>query len=393
MIKYRESMISEHLHRRASKLRIPLSGTFELTPVCNMNCKMCYVRKSPKEQEAIGPLHSADEWIALAKEARDAGMVYVLLTGGEPFVYPEFEKVLAAMHQMGLVIAINTNGTLIDDEKIEFLKKYPPSRINITLYGASNDTYGKLCGNPRGFDQVRTAIQKLKEAGLSVFLNVTVTPYNKDDLQGILDFSDEYQVPPKTTTYMFPPVRKNQNQFGKNDRLDPDMASYYRARLDCLMQGEEKYLETVLHSDRIIIPQETVEECLEEPDQASDSGILCRAGKCTFWVDWQGGMTICGMIPAGKEDLNAFQSSFAECWQRVKDVSDGIRVPAKCTGCELLGQCMPCAAICYTETGNFEKVPEYRCRMSHSYPTMAKKLAMEILEKNGTEISSEEREC
>ena len=72
-----EPPITEYLHRKAAHLRLPLSGTFELTPCCNMNCRMCYVRMSKEEQENIRPLRTAKEWIELGKEAKEQGLLYL----------------------------------------------------------------------------------------------------------------------------------------------------------------------------------------------------------------------------------------------------------------------------------------------------------------------------
>ena len=52
---------TEYLYRKATAAGIPLSGTFELTPVCNVDCKMCYVRLSRQAQEAIAPLAEAGQ--------------------------------------------------------------------------------------------------------------------------------------------------------------------------------------------------------------------------------------------------------------------------------------------------------------------------------------------
>lgn len=41
------------LLRRAAKTGVPITGSFELTPRCNLNCKMCYVRMNRTEQEKI----------------------------------------------------------------------------------------------------------------------------------------------------------------------------------------------------------------------------------------------------------------------------------------------------------------------------------------------------
>ena len=75
-----EATMTNYLYTKASRNGMPLSGTFELTPCCNMACKMCYVRKTKEEQEKIAPLRTAKEWLELGKTAREQGMLYLLLT-------------------------------------------------------------------------------------------------------------------------------------------------------------------------------------------------------------------------------------------------------------------------------------------------------------------------
>lgn len=77
----------------ARKHAIPLSGTFELTPRCNFNCKMCYVHLAADRIPLFGKELTAAEWIRVAEEARDAGMLQLCITGGEPILHPEFETI------------------------------------------------------------------------------------------------------------------------------------------------------------------------------------------------------------------------------------------------------------------------------------------------------------
>ena len=215
-----ELQIIEHMHRRAVAQGIPLSGTFELTPLCSMACKMCYVRISPEELAATGKrLRTADEWLALAREAKEQGMLLLLLTGGEPFLYPEFRRLYTELRQMGFVISINSNATLITEETVAWLKENPPQRINITLYGASDATYARLCGHPTGFTQVTRAIELLRDAGISVKLNCSVTPENVCDLEDIIAYSDEHKLVLQATSYMFPPLRRDAESVGRNARF------------------------------------------------------------------------------------------------------------------------------------------------------------------------------
>ena len=72
-----ETPLTKILFHKAEMQKIPLSGTFELSPICNFNCKMCYVRQTP-EQVKNHPrkMRTLKQWKMLADRAADAGMLY-----------------------------------------------------------------------------------------------------------------------------------------------------------------------------------------------------------------------------------------------------------------------------------------------------------------------------
>ena len=362
--------VTEYLYRKASAAGVPLSGTFELTPVCNMDCKMCYVRMSRHDQESIAPLADADRWLTLAEQAKNAGMLYLLLTGGEPFLHPQFRQILEGLHKMGLVISINSNGTLIDEATVAWLKNCPPVRINISLYGASDNTYAHLCSNPKGFTQVTRAIGLLKQAGIPVKLNCSLTPYNAPDLPEMVRFAQENDLAIQVATYMFPPVRKDPSLAGSNDRFSPEDAAYYMAYADYLTLGSERF---AAQEGKCPTPAEPDENCGELGD-----GVRCRAGKCSFWVTWQGGLTPCGMFP-GEGSPNVFAMPFLAAWEQVKAEVSAIRLPAACTGCSARETCRACAAMVIAESGCFDKIPKYRCDMIRAYETQWNRVKEEML--------------
>ncbi len=49
-----QAQLRKYLYQKAAHNKVPLSGTFELTPRCNMNCRMCYIRMSEAEMRARG---------------------------------------------------------------------------------------------------------------------------------------------------------------------------------------------------------------------------------------------------------------------------------------------------------------------------------------------------
>lgn len=373
-----EPKLTEYLHRKASRAGIPLSGTFELTPCCNMACKMCYVRMTKQQQEAIAPLRTAKEWLQLAEEAKKQGLLYMLVTGGEPFLHPDIQKIISGLHRIGLLVSINSNGTMIDENVIAWLKQSPPCRVNVTLYGASDGTYQRLCGNPNGYTQAVRGIRLLKEAGITVKINCSVTPYNLDDIEGIFSFAQKEGLLVQATSYMFPPLRREPGMIGCNDRLSAEEAAYQGARIFCLQHGEDEYLRRLKTYNRMTLPAELGEDCPDLPLEGD--GIRCRAGKCSFWVTWDGKMLPCGMIPMS-EAPNVFEEGLIPSWERVKCTAAAIRMAPKCSKCQLRDQCRPCAAMALTETGSFDGIPEYRCQMTMSFEKASKLLESQILER------------
>ena len=122
--------------QKARQQHIPITGALELLPLCNMNCDMCYVRLSRSEMECQGQLRTVDEWILLAQQMQKAGTLFLLLTGGEPLLFPDFKTLYLELRNMGIILTINTNGTLLGESWADFFAEYRPRRINITLYGA-----------------------------------------------------------------------------------------------------------------------------------------------------------------------------------------------------------------------------------------------------------------
>ncbi len=180
------------LSSRAWQQRLPLSGTFELTPVCNLSCRMCYVHKTAAQvRESPRPMLTLAQWQEIGARALDAGSLYLLLTGGEPMLWPGFRQLYDFLHRRGAILSLNSNGTLFDEGWISWFRDQPPARINITLYGAGEESYGRLCGDPSAYGRVTANIDRLLDAGMHVKLNASMTPYNVEDMDGILAFARE----------------------------------------------------------------------------------------------------------------------------------------------------------------------------------------------------------
>lgn len=356
----------KYLFAKADKSRVPLSGTFELTPRCTLDCKMCYIHKKSEEQSAKELEKDSEWWLRLAEQAKNAGTLLLLLTGGEPLLRSDFEYIYTQCLNMGFLMSINTNATLIDRKKVDFFVKNPPQRINVTLYGMSRETYMRLCGRADAYDKVMSALQMLKSAGINVRVNYTVTPYNYADMTAAQKYASDNGFAFQAVTYPFPRVRTLDND-KSNAHLNAEDAAkihflYMRNALgeDGLRRAAAKFLDvnspvSLMHG-----------ECSDMPS----GNISCRAGVSTYWVTYDGRMTPCGMMNTPDVPVEDFDSA----WRRTMRNSDNITLNGKCLSCPRRQICDFCAACAYAETGKFDCVPDYACKKAAVYYDLCKEL-------------------
>lgn len=350
--------LTDYLHQKASKKKVPINGTFELSPVCNFACKMCYVRKTPEQIRREGKsLIPWQKWLEMAEQCRDAGTLYLLLTGGEPFLYPGFRELYSQLHKMGFILYINSNGTMIDRETVEWLKQSAPCRVNITLYGASAETYQRICGHADGYERATNAIRMLQEANIPVVINASMIPENAEDLEAIMQMGKDRNINTRVATYMFPPMRRDKET--QDSRFSPaEAGSMYLRKMKCTFtpDGYRDFVKRQL--------TQTGGNYQEGEDWGTDTEFMrCRAGRCSFWINWEGHMTACGMLdfPVKTEP---FRENFYDCWMRLTDTVRTTPVLKGCAGCEKRDLCNPCVAMIYGETGAVDEKAPYMCQMA-----------------------------
>ena len=120
-------LYNSFLFAKAGDRGIPLSGTFELTSRCNLDCKMCYIHKRANDRNAIRGELSTAQWLALAEECCKAGTLHLLLTGGEPTLRPDFKEIYTQCRNMGMMVSVNSNATLMDEKMMDFLRPTAPA--------------------------------------------------------------------------------------------------------------------------------------------------------------------------------------------------------------------------------------------------------------------------
>ena len=349
-----EPIVSQRLHAIGRKLGTPVSGSFELTAACNFNCETCYIHGTGAAPRTDGEPSAAD-WLEIGRQAAAAGTVFLLLTGGEPLLRPDFAEIYTGLKKLGLMVSVNTNGSLLTGETAALFIKSPPVRLNVSLYADSADGYRAFCGVP-AYETVLANLRRMRENGVEVKLNISFTQRNADKIAQLEALTRELGLHAQVSFYMYPPVRRGDG--GKSEtRLSPAEAGLGRVEWEQRHKGE-----TGLMRSAELLQKLAQKEC--ESAEAPAEGVRCRAGHTSYWIDHTGNMLMCGMIPLSGG--NVLAEGFDACWRNTRAIMQRVRMPAKCANCALRPVCCVCPAACYAETGDFETVPEYLCEMSRA---------------------------
>lgn len=349
--------IKEYIFKKGAYTRTPVNGNFELTARCNFNCKMCYIHTSAQEAEKCGKELSSDEWIALGKKAVEKGTVYILLTGGEPLLRNDFCHIYSSLVQMGLMVSINTNGSLINDEIIECFRTYRPERVNITVYGACDKTYYEVCGCKNGWQTVSRNIDKLLAAGVLITINTTFTKLNVNEMKDIVAFAKERNIPIRMSGHLFESVRGGNADYSIN--LSPQEQGVACAEFDKMTLDADTFMR------RVNNVKASVNRELKYEIQDESKASQCMAGKSSFWISWDGKMLPCGMLYLHTQDVRTI--GFSAAWKNTVDECEKIFLPKECTFCKYRPICSSCAAIFECSSGSSDKLDDNICIKTRTY--------------------------
>lgn len=322
-----EARMYQYFDIKARRQGVPIGGTFELTPFCNLDCKMCYVHLTGGQMEKTQKkILTGEQWKSIIDQTVEAGLFYVLLTGGEAMMHPDFDEIYLYLQEKGIAITINTNGVLLTDDRIEFFKKHRPKGIKITLYGYDDDSYEAVTGK-RIYSTVVTAIHKSIAAGLNVRICLTPNRYLNGRWDQLIDLAESFGVRFDINSSLSEP-RDETERNGQAHDLDID---------------EYVELYKYIYQKRGCMIKPTKKESLPSPGgntKGELKGFRCGGGKSTFSVLWNGMMQPCLSFSESQIDLTV--TAFKEAWKTINTIVCNYLIPVECEGCAYFAFCTPC---------------------------------------------------
>ncbi len=157
------------------RTKSPYKAIIELTRNCNLRCRHCYIPRH------TGLMTRANAY-RLIEILEKEGYIWLILTGGEVFSHPCFCDIYSYMKQKGFLIDIKTNALLLTEEIKKILVKYPPRKLDISVYGLCDEKYGKFSGDYLGFSKLVSSLDWLYDNDFSFQLTVMAISENFQEL-------------------------------------------------------------------------------------------------------------------------------------------------------------------------------------------------------------------
>lgn len=327
--------------KKIENLRVPLSGDIALTHRCNLRCVHCYLGSERKNHRANRKELNTSQFLTIIDDITETGCLFLLLTGGEPLLRKDFAQIYSHAKTNGLLVTIFTNGTVITDDILDVFEALPPLAVEVSLYGATPETYEKVTGVQGSYDQCVHNIQRLLDRHINVRLKTVLMSLNRHEFFDIEAMARQYDCQFRMDAALLP-------------CFDGD-----KTPLMLRVPAEEAVEKELAHSERLRQWQELFKRFQGVP--AGETLYTCGAGISHFHVDPYGYLLPCMMVSNISYDL--LQGSFASGWSDVIPQITEMKASSTfaCNHCKKKVLCGYCPAFFALENGAEDICSEYLC--------------------------------
>jgi len=339
---------AKSIYGRLGDGRAPMNGTIEVTDRCPLDCAHCYNNLPMDDRSARARELTTEEHCKLLDELAEMGCLWILFTGGEIFARRDFLDIYEHAARKGFIITLFTNGTMITESVADALARRPPFSIEITLYGATRETYEALTRIPGSYERCIRGIRLLLQRNLPLTLKTVAVSINKHEVGMMKAMAAELGV-----EFKFDPMI--------NPRIDCS-ASPLEVRLNPveLVQLEMEHPERAAEWKRLV---DDYGHEVEIEDGKMPALYECAGGQTSFAIDPYGDLSVCVLSHVDRYNV---RDGMRAAWERFGEVrTKTITQVTKCTTCGLRSMCGMCPATAELENADPEAPVDYLCHVAH----------------------------
>jgi MoaA/NifB/PqqE/SkfB family radical SAM enzyme len=146
---------------------------FQYDYTCNFRCQHCDITTlRRKENKRCFTIPDVKE---LSRQADEMGLAHIVITGGEPLVFPDFDEIVKAIDPQKFYITTDTNGWYLDENKARHLKSIGLDKIQLSLDSLSSSEHDDFRRMPDSHRRAVEAIDASLKAGLNIIIATVVT--------------------------------------------------------------------------------------------------------------------------------------------------------------------------------------------------------------------------
>jgi radical SAM protein with 4Fe4S-binding SPASM domain len=352
---------SARMHRKTAGRRVPGHLDFDVTYRCNLDCRHCYCNLPANDARAKDAELALEQIERILAEARDMGAFWILLTGGEPLVRPDFRDIYLACKRLGLVTTLFTNATLIDEEWAELIAAHRPFRVEVTIHGSRAEVHDGVTRTPGSFEKCLRGVTLLKKAGVRVGLKAMVLASNIHDMDGIAALAARMGLPFRMDPVVharYPDVPHSRGGEPRRERIGAEEVLYVDRHFYARAEAWEK---TCDHLASLSCADQT-------------KVLSCGAGRSSLHLDPDGTARPCAMLRQVGWPLA--DRTVREVWERsIGDFLDEPYAgPDECRACTLGSLCGMCAGWSWVEHGDGGAKVDHLCAIARGRMALRERL-------------------
>lgn len=316
-----------------AKNKIPYSLLWNITDVCNLQCKHCYLEKGA----GYVSLSVAKDIVRFIKEK---GIFEVTLSGGECLLHPDFEEIYIMLKNIGVYITIFTNATNFTPKIQQLFRKYRPYMVEVSIYGYDEKTYYENTGNINAYKQFMDGLEYLHNEKIPTIIKTPITNKNYIYLDKYVEIAQKYGFKYKFGTILFP-----------------------------MLNGEKKPLAERVDAKTIVDIEFADKEALDsfiklinKKDEEMDS-FEKRCSSCGnhYIINTDNSFVICSRIEQPRfmfYDYASLENAFKEVTE-YKNTLSTMYESSVCGKCTLQNYCPGCPANLLQENGRLDVCNSY----------------------------------
>jgi len=167
----------------------PYTLIAELTHRCPLRCPYC---SNPVESAGSSTELDTETWLRVFDEADALGVVQVNLTGGEPLLREDLERLIERAAERELYTNLITSGIPLTVERLRRLKGRGLNSVQVSVQGAEQPKADLIAGGPF-FNRKLEVMRWVKEVGLPLTVNVVLHRENLDEIEDVIGLAERME--------------------------------------------------------------------------------------------------------------------------------------------------------------------------------------------------------